>query len=152
MAWVMRCDACELLVDNKDKWVSIGPGFVIGMVFLKGASAATVGKAVKTLLSMPIGEKEGQGKGKLAGTPCQLREAAAREVMIVPQASLAGKMRGKRMQYHSACGKALAEELYAAFVAAMRAELEVVQAGTYGNMQGLKISAANGPFSHHVEL
>ena len=26
--------------------MSIGPGFVIGMVFLKGASAATVGKAL----------------------------------------------------------------------------------------------------------
>jgi hypothetical protein len=51
---VMRCDGCELLVDNRDEWVRIGAGFVIGLCFLKGATEATVPLAVNTLLSMPV--------------------------------------------------------------------------------------------------
>jgi D-Tyr-tRNAtyr deacylase/predicted esterase len=153
-AVVMRCDSCSLLVDNKDEWVHIGPGFIIGLCFLKGASAqgGTVRKAVQTFLSMPIGEKEGQGAGKLAGTPCTIAEAGANEVMVVPQASLAGKMKNKRMQYHNACKKDLGEELYHDFCEVMAKELEVVKHGTYGNTQGLKLSAACGPFTSYFEF
>lgn len=153
-AVVMRCDACSLLVDNKDEWIHIGPGFVIGLCFLKGASADgdTVRKAVQTFLSLPIGEKEGQGSGKLAGTPCTIAQARANEIMVVPQASLAGKVKNKRMQYHNACNKNLGEELYRDFAAMLAQELEVVKHGTYGNTQGLKFSSACGPFTTYFEF
>ena len=153
-AVVMRCDACSLLIDNKDEWVHIGPGFVIGLCFLKGASADgdTVHKAVQTFMSLPIGEKEGQGSGKLAGTPCTVAQARANEVMVVPQASLAGKMKNKRMQYHNACKKDLGEKLYHGFVAMLAQELEVVKHGTYGNTQGLKLSSTCGPFTTYFEF
>lgn len=153
-AVVMRCDACSLLVDNKDKWVHIGRGFVIGLCFLKAASmhGDTVRKAVQTFLSLPIGEKDGQGSGKLAGTPCSIAQAGANEVMIVPQASLAGKMKNKRMQYHNACKKDLGEELYQKFVSILEQELEVVKHGTYGNTQGLKLSSTCGPFTTYFEF
>ena len=48
----------------------------------------------------------GQGAGKL-GDVCTIAEAGANEIMVVPQASLAGKMKGKKMQYHNACNKDL---------------------------------------------
>jgi D-Tyr-tRNAtyr deacylase len=153
-AVVMRCDACSLLVDNKDEWIHIGAGFVIGLCFLRGAAANgdTVRKAVQTFMSLPIGEKEGQGSGKLAGTPCTIAQAGANEIMVVPQASLAGKMKNKRMQYHNACKKDLGEELYHDFAEMLAQELEVVKHGTYGNTQGLKMSSACGPFSTYFEF
>lgn len=153
-AVVMRCDACSLLVDNNDEWVHTGPGFVVGLCFLKGASAQgdTVRKAVQTFISLPIGEREAQGSGKLAGTPCTIAQAGANEIMVVPQASLAGKMKNKRMQYHNACKKDLGEELYQNFAAMLAQELEVVKHGTYGNTQGLKFSSVCGPFTTYFEF
>lgn len=61
---------------------------------------------------MKIGERGEQGQGKLSGEVCAIREAGARELLIVPQASLAGKMKSKKMQYHGACAKDLGLELY----------------------------------------
>jgi D-Tyr-tRNAtyr deacylase len=73
----------------------------------------------------------------------------------VPQASLAGKMKKKKMQYHSACGKALGAQLYAQFVTAVTAAMgdgAVVRAGTYGNRQALRLTSACGPMTHFLEL
>ena len=83
------------------------------------------------------------------------------DVLIVPQATLGGKLKGKAMQYHNNIDKDKGLELYEHFVETCRRLLDesacakergcVVRCGTYGNLQVLQLNT-NGPFTHVLEL
>ena len=82
-------------------------------------------------------------------------------ILVIPQATLGGRLKGQRMQYHSNIEKTAGLELYTQFVEAIKqvsaandAWTEkgcVVKSGTYGNRQVLKIDT-NGPYTHLVEF
>lgn len=82
-------------------------------------------------------------------------------VLIVPQATLGGKAKGKSMQYHANIGKEEGMQLYTSFVAQCEKELSssskctesgvLVKHGTYGNRQVLKLDT-NGPYTHLIEF
>lgn len=85
------------------------------------------------------------------------------DVLIVPQATLGGKAKGKAMQYHNNIGKEEGLQLYANFVSLCERKLAsssrgegtvsatTVKHGTYGNRQVLKLDT-NGPYTHLVEF
>jgi len=83
------------------------------------------------------------------------------EVLIIPQATLGGRIKGNVMQYHKNIDKAIGEQLYSGFVRACQAIVEKngpsiehgcgVLKGTYGNRQVLSVET-NGPFSHIIEV
>ncbi|XP_035560431.1 D-aminoacyl-tRNA deacylase 2-like [Canis lupus familiaris] len=82
-------------------------------------------------------------------------------VLIIPQATLGGRVKGRNMQYHSNSGKEEGLELYSQFVTLCEKELAanskcaeagvVVEHGTYGNRQVLKLDT-NGPYTHLIEF
>lgn len=77
-------------------------------------------------------------------------------VLVVPQATLGGKVKGRVMQYHSNIGKEDGLRLYNAFVALCEKELAVAAAvtvkhGTYGNRQVLTLDT-NGPYTHLMDF
>lgn len=82
-------------------------------------------------------------------------------VLIVPQATLGGKAKGTRMQYHNNIGKEDGQKLYDSFVTHCEKELSSaskcaeadaeVKHGTYGNRQVLKLDT-NGPYAHLMEF
>ena len=84
-------------------------------------------------------------------------------MLIVPQATLGGKAKGRGMQYHNNVGKEDGLQLYSTFVslcekeltaavASVGNEIEVtVKHGTYGNRQVLKLDT-NGPYTHLMEF
>lgn len=82
-------------------------------------------------------------------------------VLIIPQATLGGSLKGKRMQYHRNIDKGEGASLYADFVSLCRTALQetvcsqeagcVVQAGTYGNRQVFSCDT-NGPYTHLLEF
>jgi D-Tyr-tRNAtyr deacylase len=82
-------------------------------------------------------------------------------VLIVPQATLGGKLKGKQMQYHGNISKNVGEELYTLFTRKCVEALQdsekfrengcEVRFGTYGNRQVLSIET-NGPYSHLIEM
>lgn len=83
-------------------------------------------------------------------------------LLIVPQATLGGKAKGRGMQYHNNIGKEDGLRLYSAFVSLCQKEVmaagasggraEVtVKHGTYGNRQVLTLDT-NGPFTHVMEF
>lgn len=82
-------------------------------------------------------------------------------VLIVPQATLGGKPKGRGMQYHGNIGKEDGQKLYASFVFHCEKELSLavkcneagteVRHGTYGNRQVLKLDT-NGPYTHLMEF
>lgn len=83
------------------------------------------------------------------------------DVLIIPQATLGGKLKGKKMQYHANIEKEKGLELYSRFVTLCEKELSAstrcaeagvhVKHGTYGNRQVLKLDT-NGPYTHLIEF
>ena len=83
------------------------------------------------------------------------------DVLIVPQATLGGRLKGKLMQYHNNIEKSIGLQLYLDFATSCQARVEnnaashenqcSVKWGTYGNRQVLQIDT-NGPYSHVIEF
>ena len=82
-------------------------------------------------------------------------------ILIIPQATLGGRVKGRSMQYHCNSGKEEGLELYSQFVNLCKKELAanskcaeagvVVKHGTYGSRQVLKLDT-NGPYTHLIEF
>ena len=79
------------------------------------------------------------------------------DVLIVPQATLGGRVKGRSMQYHGNIDKQTGSRLYDEFVNRCREAVQqttkhcTVHCGTYGNRQVLSI-ITNGPYSHVIDI
>ncbi|XP_029454768.1 D-aminoacyl-tRNA deacylase 2 [Rhinatrema bivittatum] len=135
------------------EWVEIQKGMVIYVCFFKGADETVIPKMVNTLLNVKLSETEGGQRVSVLELPGDL--------LIIPQATLGGKMKSRRMQYHSNIGKEEGMALYLQFVALCEQELATrtkcteagaqIKHGTYGNRQVLQLNT-NGPYTHLIEF
>jgi len=79
------------------------------------------------------------------------------DVLIVPQATLGGRVKGRSMQYHGNIDKQTGSQLYEQFVKLCREAVEqtakhcTVHYGTYGNRQVLSM-VTNGPYNHVIDI
>uniref|UniRef100_A0A803VQ38 D-aminoacyl-tRNA deacylase n=1 Tax=Ficedula albicollis TaxID=59894 RepID=A0A803VQ38_FICAL len=128
-------------------------GLVIYICFFKGADEDLVPKIVDTLLNVKLSENENGEFVSVLDLPG--------DVLIIPQATLGGKPKGRKMQYHANIEKEKGLELYSQFVTLCEKELAanakcmeagvLVKHGTYGNRQVLKLDT-NGPYTHLIEF
>nr|XP_020644066.1 probable D-tyrosyl-tRNA(Tyr) deacylase 2 isoform X1 [Pogona vitticeps] len=135
------------------QWVEIQRGLIIYVCFFKGASEEIIPKMVNTLMNVKLSENEDGKYVSVLDLPGSL--------LIIPQATLGGKLKGRSMQYHANIEKDIGLELYSQFVLHCERELAanakcfeagaVVRQGTYGNRQVLKVDT-NGPFTHMIEF
>ncbi|XP_066853347.1 D-aminoacyl-tRNA deacylase 2 isoform X2 [Anser cygnoides] len=133
--------------------LGIRRGLVIYICFFKGADEDLVPKIVNTLLNVKLSENESGEYVSVLDLPGN--------VLIIPQATLGGKLKGRKMQYHANIEKEKGLELYSQFVTLCEKELAanakcmeagvLVKYGTYGNRQVLKLDT-NGPYTHLVEF
>ena len=78
------------------------------------------------------------------------------DVLIVPQATLGGRVKGRGMQYHGNIDKQTGSQLYEQFVNRCREAVQqtakhcTVHYGTYGNRQVLSM-VTDGPYSHVID-
>lgn len=108
---------------------------------------------VNTLLNVKLSETENGKHVSILDLPG--------DVLIIPQATLGGRVKGKSMQYHANSGKEEGLALYSQFVSLCEKALAsnskcaeagvVVAHGTYGNRQVLKLDT-NGPYTHLIEF
>ena len=109
--------------------------------------------AVNTVLGVKLCQTE-------AGKLVSILELPG-DILIVPQATLGGTLKGKVMQYHKNIEKDTGLQLYTAFVQRCQEKAQQnmtfkeadcsVKWGTYGNRQVLNMDT-NGPYSHIVEF
>ncbi|XP_076983120.1 D-aminoacyl-tRNA deacylase 2 [Tamandua tetradactyla] len=135
------------------RWVEVQRGLVIYVCFFKGADKELLPKMVNTLLNVKLSETENGKHISILDLPG--------DILIIPQATLGGKVKGRNMQYHSNSGKEEGLELYSQFVTLCEQEVAtnsrcaeagvVVEHGTYGNRQVLKLDT-NGPYTHLIEF
>ncbi|XP_019471252.1 D-aminoacyl-tRNA deacylase 2 isoform X1 [Meleagris gallopavo] len=128
-------------------------GLVIYICFFKGADENLIPKIVNVLLNVKLSENENGEYVSVLDLPGN--------VLIIPQATLGGKLKGRKMQYHANIEKEKGMELYSQFVTLCEKELAanakcmeagvLVKHGTYGNRQVLKLDT-NGPYTHLVEF
>jgi D-Tyr-tRNAtyr deacylase len=153
---IQQCSEASILVDNKDKWEHIKEGIIIYLAFMKEATNEAIDEAITTILSLKlVYDPETTKNGSVLDLGA--------DVLIIPQASLAGKIKQKTTQYHGLIDKEVGADMYKKFVeivterVAKAAEAEnakkkgTVKCGTYGNRQGLKF-VSGGPFTHQLEF
>ncbi|KAM3870854.1 D-aminoacyl-tRNA deacylase 2 [Diretmus argenteus] len=135
---------------SEAEWVEIDRGMVIYVCFFKGATDDILPKMVSALLAQRLCESDSGRFVSVSELPGSL--------LIVPQATLGGKAKGKAMQYHGNVGKEDGLRLYGGFVSLCKKELQAaggksgtVKHGTYGNRQVLKLDT-NGPYTHLMEF
>ncbi|XP_078263269.1 D-aminoacyl-tRNA deacylase 2 [Rhinoraja longicauda] len=135
------------------EYVQIERGALIYVCFFKGATVDQIPKMFKTLLNVRLCEDNEGNHVSVLDLPAN--------VLIIPQATLGGKLKGRAMQYHDNIGKEDGKELFAQFVAHCERELAlnskcaevgvVVKHGTYGSRQVLQMDT-NGPYTHLIEF
>ncbi|KAK3093834.1 hypothetical protein FSP39_020746 [Pinctada imbricata] len=155
---LQQCLSARLMVqpaseDQEAKYVEIGRGLVIYICFLKGATKETVQKMVKAALNTRLSSTP---EGKLVS----ILDLPG-DVLIIPQATLGGNLKGKVMQYHRNIAKEDGLELYQEFVEQCTESLhkceksteqgKTVKSGTYGNVQVFRTDT-NGPYTHLIEF
>ncbi|XP_050340533.1 putative D-tyrosyl-tRNA(Tyr) deacylase 2 [Bactrocera neohumeralis] len=111
----------SLLVDNDEKYVHCGRGVLVYVAFLKpdkdtgGITDEDVARAVHTLLETNIFTHF--NPEKMVARAQSLAECPKVDIMIVPQASLGGKInkKGHSVQFHHLVSKDIGEALYERF-------------------------------------
>ncbi|KAM6973061.1 D-aminoacyl-tRNA deacylase 2 [Aplochiton taeniatus] len=141
--------------DSEAEWVEIDRGMVIYICFFKGAEEEIIPKMVSTLVNLKLCESDSGKHVSVMDLPGSL--------LIVPQATLGGKAKGKGMQYHKNISKEEGFRLYNCFVSLCEKELAsavkcsqmgssvTVKHGIYGSRQVLKLDT-NGPYTHLMEF
>ncbi|XP_060684366.1 D-aminoacyl-tRNA deacylase 2 isoform X1 [Hemiscyllium ocellatum] len=155
---LQQCFSARLQVKEVEEgaaaeWVQIQRGALIYVCFFKGATVDIIPKMVSTLLNVKLCESNEGNYVSMLDLPAN--------VIIIPQATLGGKLKGRNMQYHYNIGKEEGKELYEHFVAVCEKEFAsnakcteagvVVRHGTYGIRQVLQMDT-NGPYTHLIEF
>ncbi|GAB1610787.1 D-aminoacyl-tRNA deacylase 2-like [Argonauta hians] len=170
-AMLQQCLSARLQVQPKTEekeaeFVEIGRGLIVYVCFMKDSSEETVDRMVKSVLNVRLSESK-DDSGKMVS----ILDLPG-DVLIIPQATIGGTMKGKCIQYHKNIAKNEGELLYNRFVNICRNEVQKVNAaaaaaadgacgaggasmsvqnGTYGNRQVLS-TVTNGPFTHFLEF
>lgn len=112
-------DQASLLVDNESQYVTAGRGVLIYVSFVKNAEGAAeittevMDRAVETVLQTKIFTHF--CPERMVTGPQALVDHPHVDIMIVPQASLGGKPKGRAMQFHQLLPKDKSEEAYDEF-------------------------------------
>lgn len=130
---LQRVNSAALLVDNISRRVVMGKGVVCHCAFFDGANESHITKAIKLITESKLfafefpppppsaaSTKTEDQKPIARPKPVALVEDATLSLMIVPQASIAGRVKNKVGQYHSQCKKDQAEDLYKFFISSLR--------------------------------
>lgn len=137
---LQRVNSAALLVDNISRRVNMSKGVVCHCAFFEGANESHITKAVKLITESKLFAFEFPPPPPSANSttsddqkpipppparpkPVSLVEDPSLDLMIVPQASIAGRMKGKMVQYHGQCPKDQALELYTLFILSLRKTL-----------------------------
>ncbi|KPI86728.1 hypothetical protein ABL78_4198 [Leptomonas seymouri] len=176
-------DQAHLLVDNDEKYVRAGRGAMIYIAFLSNESNETISddalrRGVDAVLRTKIFTHF--SPERMITRPQSLEECPDMDILIVPQASLGGKVKGNSIQFHQLVPKDVGAALYDRFCHFIRVARGVdetrvdangapteekdapksegwikydhrVISGTFGNRQGLRFES-EGPFTHILEI
>lgn len=109
---------------------------------------------MKSVLNVKLSEPNGDGEGENPRRKSVLE--CNYDILVIPQATLGGKLKGNTTQYHGLVSKDLGSQLFDSFVSTVSSYNESgwsgkVESGVYGARQILQMET-NGPFTHIFEF
>ncbi|KAG3293567.1 DTD2-containing, partial [Ictidomys tridecemlineatus] len=123
--------------DAAAQWVEVQRGSVIYVCFFKGADKELLPKMVNTLLNVKFSETDNGKHVSVLDLPG--------DILIIPQATLGEEGLELHSLFVSLCEKELAANSKCTEAGV------VVEHGTYGNRQVLKLDS-HGPYTHLIEF
>eukprot|EP00922_Rhytidocystis_sp_ex-Travisia-forbesii_P042981 GHVS01064240.1.p1 GENE.GHVS01064240.1~~GHVS01064240.1.p1 ORF type:complete len:196 (-),score=36.38 GHVS01064240.1:1495-2082(-) len=158
---LQRIDSASILLDNVALWEDVGFGYLLFVSFLAGADEGTVDKIVNTLFSVRhlLPPTSSQDSPPPPPTPVSLSDYPSNvSILLVPQSTLGGRLKGVVMQFHGLVDKVSGEALYDKLkielqkrASAQSAKVISITSGVYGNRQGLRLESA-GPSTIQLDL
>ena len=140
-----------------DEVLHVSHGVVVFVCMLQGVSEEKVSKAVSTILKVKLSEElekdeDDDGEEK-KGNKRQSAKDIKRDILVIPQATLGGKLKGNSVQYHQNIKPEEGEKYFHQFcdqLQLLHSECNVKR-GVYGARQVLSMET-NGPFSHVFDI
>jgi D-aminoacyl-tRNA deacylase len=121
---LQRVNTAALLVDNISRRVVLkNQGIICHIAMFDGVNETHIPKAVKLITESKLYAFGTVGENAARPKPISLVEDPTVSLMIIPQASIAGRVKGKTAQYHSQCSKDIAQDLYNLFISSLRKAL-----------------------------
>lgn len=159
---IQQCNSAKLKLPKLDKEATeknleISRGMVVFICFLKGAEQSDVLRAVQLVTNVKLCEQEEDSYNPSTKTKREDVKFVAGDLLIVPQATLGGKLKGKALQYHDNISKSEGVALYESFNVELKQQMTQsakagrFESGIYGARQVLSMDT-NGPFTHIFEL
>lgn len=145
---IQQCQKASLPVKPCEV-AEIKRGMIVFVCFYKNATENCIDKIVNTLFAIKLCEND---QGKLVSVL-----DLPGDLLIVPQASIGARLKGKSFQYHNNISKDIGLDLYNSFVQnctdlANKSDKGVnVKSGTYGQRQVLSVET-NGPNTHIIDF
>ena len=146
----LQVKACSSEGAGDEESVSIDKGIVVYISFLKSATIESANRAANLALNIKLTHDETTGK-------LQSALDTESDILVVPQACLGGKLKGKSFQYHNLLGKDVSHDLYQGFLDECKLRIALSNSkgsfkhGTYGIRQVLRLET-NGPFTHVIDV
>ncbi|CBY07928.1 unnamed protein product [Oikopleura dioica] len=151
---VQNCISAKLAVNwdqfksgeaEKIEYVSIGEGLVVFVCFREGATEDILPKIASSILNGKLYQTDGK--------PKSVESDVEKSILIIPQATLGGKLKGKQVQYHGNISKLDGKKIFERFQDILKRESKETECkfGKYGNRQVLQMDTV-GPFSHIFEF
>ena len=113
---VQRCNSASLLIDNDKQWQSISNGIVIYLSFTTLCTPEDISKAAIQIANLPVATLTNWGDEQ---KPQSVRDYCQQNVeigiMLIPQAGLVSKIKGKSLQYRNQAPKETGRKLYKCF-------------------------------------
>jgi len=142
---LQQCTSATLKLP--DETLEINRGMVVFVAFLKDAQLDDMSKLAKEITSVRLCENlNGQGSTTIVDLPGDL--------LIIPQATLGGRLNSHRFQYHQNISKDVGESLFQSLVTNIRSVCrpeQTIHAGQYGIRQ-IYSCETNGPAMHLIEF
>lgn len=108
---------------------------------------------MKSLINVKLSETDDENHVSIIDLPG--------DVLVIPQATLGGKMKGKAIQYHNNIEKEKGKQLYEKFIQLLESNLKSsskwfennckLKYGTYGIRQ-VYSTQTNGPYLHIIDI
>eukprot|EP00088_Acartia_fossae_P009880 TRINITY_DN14857_c0_g1_i1.p1 TRINITY_DN14857_c0_g1~~TRINITY_DN14857_c0_g1_i1.p1 ORF type:complete len:149 (+),score=9.17 TRINITY_DN14857_c0_g1_i1:181-627(+) len=142
---IQQCISAQLTLPT-DEVLAIARGMIVFVCFNKEAEEEKVSKASQTVLKVKLSEMDGESKRK------SIKETGG-DILIIPQATLGGKLKGNSVQYHGNIAPDKGKGLYEQFCNELTSLLpdNKIHFGVYGARQVLS-SQTNGPYSHCFDI
>lgn len=140
---LQQCTKATLRLQD-DSEVTINRGMVAFIAFLKDAQMEDVNKLAKEIAMVKLCETD-EGFKTIVDI--------VGDLLIIPQATLGGRLNGHRFQYHHNINKDTGLEFYDKLLFHLRelCSANNIQSGTYGIRQ-IYSCETNGPAMHLIEF